>query len=176
MRRPHSAFGLAVATLTGFLNRRQQDAIDYLREENRILREILGARRLRFTDEQRRRLAIRGKALGRALLNGIATLIEPDTIRAWHRRLVAKKWAYPGGARGNADAMQAITRHVVRMARANLTWGYDRLQGALKNLGIVCPNTIKSILRRNGITPEATVCEHGIMDFRVVWRTLGPRK
>src|SRR5439155_25976763 len=140
--------------LAGFLNRRQQEAIDYLREENRVLREMLGKRRLRFTDAQRKRLAIRGKALGRALLKGIATLITPDTILDWHRRLVAKKWTYAGGARGNAEVMKAITKHVVRMARENLTWGYDRLQGALKNLGhVVCPNTIKAILQRNGITP-----------------------
>jgi transposase InsO family protein len=154
MRRPRSPFSLAVSILAGFLNRCQQDAIDYLREENRVLREMLGGRRLRLTDAQRKRLAIRGKALGRALLKGIATLIEPDTILDWHRRLVAKKWTYASGAHGNAEAMKSITKHVVRMARENLTWGYDKIQGALKNLGhIVCPNTIKAVLRRNGITP-----------------------
>jgi transposase InsO family protein len=115
---------------------------------------MLGSRRLKFTDPQRRRLAVRGKTLGRALLRGIATLVEPDTILDWHRRLVAKKWTYAGGAHGNAAAMRAITRHVLRMTRENPTWGYDRLQGALKNLGhVVCPNTIKAILRRNGIQP-----------------------
>jgi putative transposase len=154
MRRPHSPFSLAVSILAGFLNRRQQDAIEYLREEDRVLREMLGGQRLRFTDAQRKRLAIRGKALGHALLRGIATLTEPDTILDWHRRLVAKKWTYAGGAHGNAEAMRAITKHVVRMARANPTWGYDKLQGALKNLGhTVCPTTIKNILLRNGITP-----------------------
>ena len=75
MRRPHSPFALAASILTGFLNRRQQDAIDYLREENRVLHEMLGGRRLLFTDRQRKRLAIRGKALGRALLNGIAASV-----------------------------------------------------------------------------------------------------
>ena len=68
MRRPRSPFALAVSILAGFLNRRQQDAIEYLREENRVLHEMLGGRRVRFTDRQRKRLAIRGKALGRALL------------------------------------------------------------------------------------------------------------
>jgi hypothetical protein len=80
---------------------------------------MLGVRRLRFTDAQRKRLAIRGKALGRALLKGIATLVQPDTILDWHRRLVAKKWTYAGGANGNAEAMKAITRHVVRMPTEN---------------------------------------------------------
>jgi putative transposase len=154
MRRPRSPFALAVSILAGFLNRHQQEAIDYLREENGVLREMLGPGRLRFTDEQRKRLAIRGKALGRALLKGVATLVQPDTILDWHRRLVAKKWTYAGGAQGNAEVMKAITKHVLRMARENPTWGYDRLQGALKNLGhTVCPNTIKNILLRNGITP-----------------------
>jgi hypothetical protein len=60
MPRPRSPFALAVSILAGFLNRCQQDAIDYLREENRVLREMLGRRRLRFTDAQRKRLAIRG--------------------------------------------------------------------------------------------------------------------
>jgi Integrase core domain len=80
MRRPRSPFALAVCILAGFLNRSQQDAIDYLREENRVLREMVGRRRLKFTDTQRKRLAIRGKALGRALLRGVATVVEPDTI------------------------------------------------------------------------------------------------
>jgi transposase InsO family protein len=154
MRRPRSPFALAVSVLAGFLNRCQQDAIDYLREENRVLHEMLGGRRLRFSDAQRKRLAIRGKPLGRALLKGITTLVQPDTILDWHRRLVARKWTYAGGAHGNAEAMKEITKHVVRMARENPTWGYERLQGALKNLGhTVCPTTIKNILLRNGIQP-----------------------
>jgi putative transposase len=154
MRRARSPFALVVSILAGFLNRHQQNAIDFLREENRVLRQMLGGRRLRFSDAQRRRLAIRGKALGRALLRGIATLVEPNTILDWHRKLVAKKWTYASGAHGNAEAMKAITKHVLRMARENLTWGYDRIQGALKNLGhVVCPNTIKAILLRNGINP-----------------------
>jgi putative transposase len=154
MRRPSSPLSLAMAILKGFLNRRQQDEIAYTREENRVLKEILGHRRLRFTDVQRKRLAIRGKALGRGPLSRIATLVTPDTILGWHRKLVARKWTFPGGAHGNAEAMKSITKHVVRMARENVTWGHDRLQGALKNLGhLVCPNTIKAILLRNGIQP-----------------------
>jgi hypothetical protein len=70
-----------------------------------------------------------------------ATLVRPDTILDWHRRLVAKKWTYAGGAHGNAEAMKAISKHVVCMARENPTWGYDRLQGALKNLGHVVART-----------------------------------
>jgi putative transposase len=143
-----------MAVLAGFLNQRQRDEIEYVREENRVLRQMLGKRRLQFTDAQRKRLAIRGKALSGGLLERIATLAKPDTILGWHRKLVAMKWTYAGGAHGNAEAMKAITRHVVSMARENLTWGYDRIQGALKNLGHnVCPTTIKNILLRNGIQP-----------------------
>jgi predicted cupin superfamily sugar epimerase len=92
---------------------------------------MLGGHRLRFTEAQRKRLAVKGEALGRALLKGISTLVQPDTILDWHRRLVAKKWTYARGAHGNAEAMKEITKHVLRMARENPTWGYDRLQGAL---------------------------------------------
>ena len=167
MRIPRrSPLALAVAILAGFLNRQQQDAIEYLREENRVLREMLGGRRLRFTNEQRRRLAIRGKELGRAFLAGIATLVTPDTILAWHRRLVARKWTYPTTRHGNAEAMRTITKLVVRMARENPTWGYDRLQGALKHLGhVVAPNTIKKILKRNDLEPAP------LRGRRTTWKT-----
>jgi hypothetical protein len=74
------------------MNQRQRDVIDYLREENLVLREQLGERRLRFTDDQRRRLAVRGKRLGRRLLTDIATLVTPATLLAWHRKLIAQKY------------------------------------------------------------------------------------
>ena len=69
-----------VFTMAGWLNRHQQDLIDYLREENRILREQLGSKRLRLTDAQRRRLAVRGKVLGRKALREVAGIVTPDTI------------------------------------------------------------------------------------------------
>jgi transposase InsO family protein len=145
---------LFAVVLAGWMNRHQQHAIDYLREENRVLRELLGRRRFRFTDAQRRRLAIKGRELGRALLRGIATLATPDVILAWHRRLVARKWTFPTRRHRNAEAMKALTFHLLRMAGENPTWGYDRLQGALANLGhTVSPSTIRNILLRNGIPP-----------------------
>ena len=69
-----------VFTMAGWLSRQQQDLIDYLREENRVLREQLGRERLRLTDEQRRRLAVRGKLLGRKALAEVAGIVTPDTI------------------------------------------------------------------------------------------------
>jgi adenine-specific DNA methylase len=74
-------FQFVVIVLAGWMNQRQQNVIEYLREENRVLREQLGDRRLRFTDDQRRRLAVRAKGLGRKLLMEIATLNQ--TTRLW---------------------------------------------------------------------------------------------
>jgi putative transposase len=79
--------------LSGWVNRQQQAVIDYLLEENRILRAERGSRRLRLTDDQRRRLAVKGKALGRRRLGDIAGIVTPDAILRWYRRLVAKKYA-----------------------------------------------------------------------------------
>jgi putative transposase len=73
------------------MHQQQRDVIDYLQEENRILREQLGPRRLRFTDAQLRRLAASAKTLGRRVLRDIATIVTPDTLLAWHRTLIVTK-------------------------------------------------------------------------------------
>ena len=78
--------------VAGWMNQLQQDAIDYLREENRILREQLGGRRLRLNDNQRRRLAGKAKRLGRKMLAAFATIVTPETLLAWHRKLIAQKY------------------------------------------------------------------------------------
>ena len=83
--------------VAGWMNQQQQDAIDYLREENRILREQLGGRRLRLNDNQRRRLAGKAKRLGRKMLAAFATIVTPETLLAWHRKLIAQK--YDGSSR-----------------------------------------------------------------------------
>ena len=96
---------ILVAAMAGWITRQQDAVIDYLREENRVLREQLGRKRLRLTDAQRRRIAVRGKAIGRRALTEVATLVTPDTILRWHRRLVAQKWTHkrrsPGRPRVN---------------------------------------------------------------------------
>jgi len=84
-------FHLLVIALAGWLNRQQQAVIDYLIEENRVLKEQLEGQRLRFTDEQRIRLAVKAKVLGRRSLDELETLVTPDTLLAWHRKLIAKK-------------------------------------------------------------------------------------
>jgi len=86
-----------LVALAGRINQQQRDFIDYLQEENRVLREQIGARRLRFTDDQRRRLATKARTLGRRLLSEIATVVTPGTLLAWHRTLIAKQ--YDGSTR-----------------------------------------------------------------------------
>ena len=145
-------FHLLVIALASWLNRHQQDVIDYLIEENRVLKDQLEGQRLRFTDDQRRRLAAKAKALGRRLLDEIETLVTPDTLLAWHRKFIAEKWTYPRKGPGRPRIAQEITELVIRMAMENVSWGYDRIQCALANLGhIVAPNTVKNILKRHGI-------------------------
>src|SRR5438067_3124217 len=85
-------FQFVLVAVAGWMNQRQQQTIEYLREENRVLREQLGDRRVRFNDDQRRRLAVRAKGLGSKLLAEVATLVTPDTLLAWHRKLIAQKY------------------------------------------------------------------------------------
>src|SRR5215470_19932084 len=118
------------------MNQHQLEVIDYLREENRVLREQLGGWRLRLDDNQRRRLAIKAKALGRKVLTQVANIVTPETLLAWHRKLIANK--YDGSAHrkpGRPRTDSKIEALVVRMAEENRGWGYERIHGALVNLG-----------------------------------------
>src|SRR4051812_32086528 len=135
------------------MNDQQQQAIDYLREENRVLREQLGGRRLRLSDDQRRRLA--AKAKGRKLLAEVATIVTPETLLSWHRKLIARK--YDGTASrgpGRPRTRDEVESLVVQMAVENREWGYTRILGALSNLGYkLARGTVANILNRHGIDP-----------------------
>jgi putative transposase len=148
-------FRLLLFALAGWMNHQQEQVIDYLREENRVLRAQLGNRRLRFDDEQRRRLAVRAKALGRKMRDQIATLVTPETLLRWHRKLVAEK--YDGSAKrapGRPRKVAELAALIVRMATENRDWGYRRIQGALSNLGhAVGRGTIANILKQHGMEP-----------------------
>ena len=130
-------------------------AIECLREENRVLREQLGKRRLRLNDDQRRRLAAKAKGLGRKLLAEVATIVTPETLLRWHRKLVAEKYdgsrnRGPGRPRKPGETEDLV----VQMAEQNRDWGYRRIQGALSNLGYtLARSTIAEILKRHGIEP-----------------------
>ncbi|MPZ20031.1 MAG: transposase [Luteitalea sp.] len=144
-----------LVALAGWINQQQRDVIDYLQEENRVLREQLGPRRLRFTNDQRIRLAAKAKSLGRRALTEIRSIVTPDTLLAWHRALIARK--YDGHLRrgpGRPPVTAEIREWVVRMATENRSWGYTRIQGALANLDHhVSRGTIANLLRQRGIEP-----------------------
>ncbi len=147
---------ILLAALAGWINRHQLAIIHYLQEENRVLREQLGRKRLRLTDDQRRRLAAKGKALGDKALSEITALITPVTLMAWHRRLIAMKWNFSARRKGpgRPRVMREIVDLVVRMAQENTTWGYTKIQGALANLGYhVGRGTIANIFAEYGIDP-----------------------
>ncbi|HET9626388.1 MAG TPA: hypothetical protein VFP84_33735, partial [Kofleriaceae bacterium] len=139
----------------GWVNRHQAEVVVYLQEENRVLREQLGDRRLRFTNAQRRRLAVKGRAIGRRTLEQLGGLVTPDTILRWYRELIAKKYdgtaQRRGGSPGTATSLQHL---VVQFATENPSWGYTRIRGALRNLGHdLGRNTIKRILSKHGVEP-----------------------
>jgi putative transposase len=92
MRVAFDPFSFLVTSLAGWMNQHQQHVIEFLMEENRVLQEQIGDRRLRFSDDQRRRLAAKAKKLGRRLLAQVATIVTPETLLAWHRKLVAQKY------------------------------------------------------------------------------------
>ncbi len=147
---------LLLATFAGWVGRQQTSVIDYLVEENRVLKEQIesSGRRMRLTDDQRRRLAAKGKPLGRRVLRRIATIVTPDTILAWHRRLIAAKWTFSRKSVGRPGVMKEIRRLIVEMAEDNPSWGYARIQGALKHLDHrVARSTIAKTLKEHGIQP-----------------------
>ena len=131
-------FSFLVVSIAGWMNQHQQQVIEYLMEENRVRREQIGTRRMRFSDDQCRRLAAKAKKLGRKLLSPVATIVLPETLLAWHRKLIAKK--YEGSlfrTPGQPHTATEITTLVIRMAEENRGWGYRRIQRALANLGQV---------------------------------------
>ena len=107
---------ILVAAMAGWITRQQDAAIDYLRAQNRVLKQQLGNKRLRLTGDQRRRLAVLGKALGRRARTDVASLVTPDTILRWHRQLVAEKWTHKHRSPGRPRVMQIINDLIVRMA------------------------------------------------------------
>jgi hypothetical protein len=155
--------------LVGWTSRRQQDVIEFQNAQIEVLRAQLGRRRLHLTDDQRARLAVKAKRLGRKALADVTTIVTPDTLLRWHRRLVARKWDYSdrrAKTPGRPRVRQAIVDLVLRFARENPAWGYDRIQGALANVGCrIADSTVVNILKAHGIEPAPT------RQRRTSWRT-----
>ena len=142
--------------VAGWVHRHPLTVIEFLQAENRLLKQKLGSKRLRFTDAERALLARKAMAVGRKALSELETIVSPDTLLRWHRRLVAQKWNFvhrrgPGRPR----IMGEIADLIVRMAQENQSWGYTRIQGALANLDHrVGRGTIANVLKRSGIEPS----------------------
>ena len=143
--------------LAGWMNREQQEVIEYLRTENAVLREEWGKRRILLSDDQRRRMAVKGKILGYKRLSEVGTLFTSDTILRWHRQLVANKWDHSNKRSqppGRPRVRQVIVDLTLQFAKENPTWGYDRIQGALANVGYrITDTTVGNILKSHGIEP-----------------------
>src|SRR5215831_9464368 len=141
--------------IAGWVNRRQQAVIHYLKEENRILLEQLGGKPKRFTDAQRVRLARKAKAVGRRKLLALGTIVTPDTLLRRFRVLVARKWAYPSkAAPGRPPVNPEVEKLVLRLIEQNPSWGSDRIVGALANLHIhLSDSSVDNIRKRNGMPP-----------------------
>jgi len=128
---------------------------DYLMAENRILRHQMNGR-LQLTDNERQELAALGAKLGKQALQDIAMIAKPDTILAWNRKFADQQptTSLPPKGIGRPRVDHEIEAVVIRRARENHSWGYDRIQGALQNLGYrISDQTVGNILKRHSIAP-----------------------
>ena len=148
---------LFLLVLSAWVNRYQQQTIDFYICQTKALLECQGKKRILLNDDQRRMLAVKGKALGRKALSELTTIVTPDTILRWHRELVAQKWDYTDRRKkkpGRPAIFDEVKQLVLRMAKENPDWGYDRIQGALGNLGHeISDQTVGNILKAHGIEP-----------------------
>ena len=144
-----------LAYVTGRVDQELLARTEYLAAENRILKVQLKGR-LKLSDAERATLGEIGHRLGRKVLGKVANVARPDTILAWYRKLVARK--YDGSnarrSRGRPRIKRELEQLIVRMAKENRDWGYDRIVGALANLGYgVCDQTVGNVLQRYTLPP-----------------------
>ena len=162
MAAPANLLQFLLLGVSGWLQRYQASAIEYLKAENRILRARLGERRILFTDAERRELAKKAKAVGRKGLGDLDPSVTPDTLLRWHRELVARKSTFVERRKpGRPRTVDAIIELIVRMATDNPGWGYTRIQGALANLKhMLARGTVRNILKEQGIEPAPERSKH----------------
>jgi len=144
-----------LAYVTGTVDQELLARNEYLAAENRILKAQLKGR-LKLSDAERATLGEIGHRLGRKVLGEVATMARPDTILAWHRKLVASKFDGSKARRGpgRPRIRREVEQLIVRLAEENRHWGYDRIAGALANLGYkVCDQTIGNVLQHHGLPP-----------------------
>ena len=149
----HMDWKTLLAYITGSVDQALLLRNAYLVTENRILRNHITGR-VRLTDGERTTLAEIGQKLGKKVLEEVATIVKPDTILGWHRKCVAQKC--DGSKQRKAPGRPTIDHElealVVRMAQENRAWGYDRIVGALANLGhTISDQTVGNILKRHGV-------------------------
>ena len=147
---------LLLAILSGWIHHRQQKMIEFQNDQIESLLKQMGRKRILLTDDQRRLLAVKGKALGRKALRELTTIVTPDTILRWHRKLVANKWDHSEKRKsvGRPRIRQVIVDLILRFTAENSTWGYDRIQGALANVGYhISDSTVGNVLKAHGIEP-----------------------
>ena len=146
---------ILLAALCGMVNQRQQQIIEFQNAQIETLLKKLEKKRLLLDDNQRRLLAVKAHSIGRKALRELTTIFTPDTILRWHRELVAKTFdsrdkRKPGRPRIRQEVVDAI----VRFTKENPTWGYDRIQGAPKNLKYhISDSTVATVLKAHGIEP-----------------------
>jgi putative transposase len=142
--------------VSGWVHRHQLHDIEFLQAENRFLKERKLGKRMRITDAQLSQQARNANKVAPRCLLELDTIVSPDTLLRWHRRLVAQKWNFAErrGA-GRPGIMRHISELIVRIAQENPRGGYTRIQGALANLSHkVGRGTIANVLKRNGIEPS----------------------
>jgi len=144
-----------LAYITGTVDQELLLRNEYLVTENRMLRSQIKGR-LRLNDGERKALAEIGQKLGKHALAEVAKIVKPDTILGWHRKCVAQKC--DGSKQRKAPGRPTIDHElealVVRMAQENRAWGYDRIVGALANLGYtISDQTVGNILKRHSVSP-----------------------
>src|SRR6202163_966269 len=141
--------------VTGMVDQELLARNEYLAAENRILKARLKGR-LKLSDAERATLGEIGHRLGRKILSEVASVAQPDTILAWYRKLVARKFDGSKACRspGRPRIKREVEQLIVGMAKENRDWGYDRIAGALANLGYeVCDQTVGNVLQRHGLPP-----------------------
>ncbi len=152
-------FHVMLLVLSEFVRKEQEKRIEFLLLESQILRETIGGNRVLLTDDQRRRLAVKGEVLGRHQLDRLSVVAQADTILRWHRELIEKPELHSNSrhATGRPRFDQEVVDLVLRMARENESWGYKRIQGQLSNVGFrIGKTSVANILKAHGIEPAPT--------------------